>query len=164
MAVDMFLTIEDGKIKGESKDKKNKDAIDVLSWSWGLSQTGTMHGGGGGGAGKVNVQDLTITKYVDRASPDLMLSMCQGTHYKNAKLTVRKAGGAEPLPYLVITLEKVLVSSMTSGGSGGDERLVETISLNFAVVKVQYQPQKEDGTKDGGVVEMAWDVAANDKA
>ena len=38
MAVDMFLKL-DG-IKGESLDATHKDEIDVLAWSWGLSQSG----------------------------------------------------------------------------------------------------------------------------
>jgi type VI secretion system secreted protein Hcp len=160
MAVDMFMIIEDKKVKGESRDKTHKDTIDVLSWSWGMSQSGTMHTGGGGGAGKVAVQDLTFTKYVDKASADLQKACCNGTHFKNAKLIVRKAGG-NPLEYLIILMEGVLVSSVSTGGSGGEDRLTENISLNFGKVKVQYQPQKEDGTKDGGVLEMGWDIAEN---
>ncbi|HVQ74408.1 MAG TPA: type VI secretion system tube protein Hcp, partial [Candidatus Binatia bacterium] len=53
MAVDMFMTV-DG-IEGESKDGSHKNEIDVLSWSWGLSQSGTGHVGGGSGSGKVSV-------------------------------------------------------------------------------------------------------------
>jgi len=71
MAVDIFLEVEG--IKGESKDHKHKDQIDVLSWSWGMSQSGTAHMGGGAGAGKVNVQDLNFTHYIDKASPTLIL-------------------------------------------------------------------------------------------
>ncbi len=61
MAQDMYLKI--GDVKGESKDKSHKDEIDVLAWSWGVSQSGSMHMGGGGGSGKVNAQDLSVTKY-----------------------------------------------------------------------------------------------------
>ncbi|MBP5150000.1 type VI secretion system tube protein Hcp, partial [Pseudomonas protegens] len=38
MAVDIFIKI--GDIKGESMDKAHKDEIDVLNWSWGMSQSG----------------------------------------------------------------------------------------------------------------------------
>ena len=48
MASDLFIKI--GDIKGESLDDKHKDEVDVLAWSWGVSQSGSMHGGGGGGA------------------------------------------------------------------------------------------------------------------
>ena len=158
MAVDMFLKM--GDIKGESQDQAHKDEIDVLSWKWGMSQSGSMHTGGGGGSGKVNVKDLTFDKFVDKSSPNLMLMCCNGRHYPEATLTVRKAG-AQPLEYMTIQLSDVLISSVDTGGNGNEDRLTETITLNFGRMKVSYQPQKKDGTKDGGPVEMAWDIAAN---
>jgi type VI secretion system secreted protein Hcp len=78
MAVDMFIKI--GDFKGESKDKSHAGEIDVLAWSWGASNSGNAHMGGGQGAGKVNVQDLSFTKYLDKSSPDLMLACCNGKH------------------------------------------------------------------------------------
>ena len=90
MAVDVFLKI-DG-VKGESKDSVHKEEIDVLSWSWGISQTGTMGYGGGGGAGKANFHDISIMKRVDSATNMLQLSCATGKHYGKAVLTVRKAG------------------------------------------------------------------------
>jgi type VI secretion system secreted protein Hcp len=159
MAVDMFFKI-DG-IKGESADGKHKEEIDVLSWSWGLSQSGTAHMGGGGGSGKVNVNDLSFTKYIDKGSPDLYLFCCQGKHLKDAKLTVRKAGG-NPLEYLVITLEDVIISSITPGGSGGEDRLMEQVSLNFGKVKVDYVEQTNTGGA-GATPKMGWDIQKNEK-
>ena len=91
MAVDMFIKIDD--IKGESTDAKHKDEIDVLSWTWGVTQSGTSHTGTGGGAGKVQVSDLTFTKIVDRSTPILLKSSCSGKHLKSAVLIVRRAGG-----------------------------------------------------------------------
>ncbi len=70
MAVDYFLEL-DG-INGEAQDKTHKDKIDVLSWSWGCSQSGTTHMGGGWGAGKAHFQDLAITKFVDKSTPVLL--------------------------------------------------------------------------------------------
>jgi type VI secretion system secreted protein Hcp len=155
----MFIQI--GDLKGEAQDKVHKDKIDVLAWSWGMSQSGTMHSGGGGGAGKVSVQDLSLTKYVDKASSDLMLACCNGSQYPEAKLIVRKAGGKAPVEYLIITMTDVIVTSVSTGGSGGEDRLTENVSLNFGGVKTSYQPQKPDGSKDGGALEMGWDIAAN---
>ena len=63
MAVDCFLHI-DG-CQGESQDDKHKNDIDILAWSWGMSQSGTFHVGGGGGAGKANFQDMSVHQ-VDR--------------------------------------------------------------------------------------------------
>jgi len=160
MAVDMFIKI--GDVKGESMDSKHKDWIDVLSWSWGMSQSGNAQVGGGAGAGKVNIQDLSFTKYVDSASPLMMLKCCNGKHYPEALLTVRKAGGDNPVEYLKIKMTEVLVSSVGTGGSAGEDRLTENVSLNFAKVDVKYTPQKADGSSDSPIP-MAWDIAANVK-
>lgn len=159
MAVDMFLKI-DG-IRGESNDHKHKDEIDVLSWSWGMSQSGTSHISGGSGAGKVNVQDLSITKYIDKSTPNLMLYCASGKHIPEMKMTVRKAGD-KALEYIKITMKDGIISSVNPGGSGHDDRLVENVSLNFAHVKVEYTPQKADGSGDAAV-EMTWDIAKNVK-
>lgn len=159
MAVDMFIKI--GAIKGESVDHKHGGEIDILAWSWGMSNSGTAHTGGGAGAGKVNVQDLSITKYIDRSSTDLMLAACNGKHFPDALLTVRKAG-EKPLEYLKITLTDVLITSVSTGGSGGEDRLTENVSLNFAKVKVEYTPQKKDGAGDA-TLSMSWDIAKNIK-
>ena len=158
MAVDMFLNIE-GEIAGESQDKTHKDEIDVLAWSWGMSQSGSFHTGGGGGAGKANFQDISCTKWIDKSSPVLMQYCANGDHFDSAKLTVRKAG-KEPLEYLTIEMKKVLVTSVSTGGSGGEDKLTENISLNFAQVKVVYKEQKPDGT-EGAAPEFPWDIAGN---
>jgi len=160
MAVDMTIKI-DG-IEGESKLKDHTKEIDVLAWSWGLSQSASFGSGGGGGAGKVNAQDLSLTKWVDKASPILLANCSSGKHIKEAVLSVRKAGD-KPLDYIIVTLEKVLVSSISTGGSGGEDRLTENVTLNFAKAKLEYQPQKDDGTADGGKVTYTWDFQQNTK-
>jgi type VI secretion system secreted protein Hcp len=160
MAVDMFMKI--GDIKGESKDAKHKDEIDVLAWSWGMSNSGSAHVGGGAGAGKVNVQDLSFTKYVDSGSAALILAACNGKHYEKANLVVRKAGD-KPLEYLKIELTEVMVTAVSTGGSGGEDRLTENVTLNFAKFKFTYQPQEKAGGKDGGEKEAAWDIVGNVK-
>jgi len=159
MAVDMFIKI--GALKGESKDNTHKGEIDILAWSWGMSNSGSAHVGGGAGSGKVNVQDLSFTKYIDLSSPDLMLACCNGKHFDNAFLTVRKAG-EQPLEYLKIKLTEVLVTSVSTGGSGGEDRLTENVTLSFAKVNVDYTEQSEKGG-EGGKPKMGWDIAANVK-
>ena len=160
MAVDMFLKL--GTYKGESKDSKHAGEIDVLAWSWGMSNSGSAHSGGGMGAGKVNVQDFSFTKYLDLATPDTMLACASGVHIPEATLTVRKAGGTSPLEYLVITMTDILVTAVSTGGSGGEDRLTENVTLNFAKVKLAYKEQTAKGTV-GKTPSMGWDIAANKK-
>jgi type VI secretion system secreted protein Hcp len=160
MAMDMFLKV-DG-VSGESKDAKHKEAVDVLAWSWGLSNSGSAHTGGGAGAGKASFQDLSFTKYIDFSSTALQLACANGKHFKNAVLTVRKAG-EKPLEYIKITMEEVMVSAVSTGGSGGEDRLTENVTLNFAKVKLEYQKQKDSGGADGGPATFGWNISSNIK-
>jgi type VI secretion system secreted protein Hcp len=157
MAVDMFIKI--GSLKGESKDHAHSGEIDILAWSWGMNNAGTAHIGTGAGAGKVAVHDLSITKYIDKATPDLMLACCNGKHFPEAKLVVRKAG-ERPLEYLTITLTDLIITSVSTGGSGGEDRLTENVTLNFAKVKVDYKEQLASGGA-GVQPSIIWDIAAN---
>jgi len=159
MAMDQFIKI--GDLKGEAQDKTHKMSIDVLAWSWGLSNSGTAHVGGGSGAGKVNVQDLSFTKYIDQATPDLMLACCNGKHYPEALLTIRKAGET-PVEYLKIKMTDVMVTSLSTGGSGGEDRLTENVTLNFSKVNVDYAEQVPTGGV-GAKPSMGWDIAENVK-
>jgi type VI secretion system secreted protein Hcp len=152
-AVDMFLKI-DG-VKGESMDKSHKDEIDVLAWSWGLSQSGTTHLDGGTGAGTASFQDLSITKYLDKSTPKLMSAISTGNHYGSAELVVRKAG-ASALEYYTITMTDVLATSLTTGGSGGEDRLTENLALNFGKLTVTYIQ-----VLHAKPVAYDWDIAAN---
>jgi type VI secretion system secreted protein Hcp len=97
-------------------------------------------------------------KYVDKATPTLIKYCCAGTFFEEAKLSILKAGD-KAMPYLVLSLKKGLVSSVNSGGVGPNERLIETISLNFKAFTVEYTPQKA-GSK-GGAVPAGWDIVAN---
>lgn len=161
MAIDMFLEVEG--VPGESIDDVHKGHIAILAWSWGASQSGSAHLGPGSGSGKVNVQDLSFTKYVDSASHLLLLNCCNGGHIPKATLRVRKAGGDTPLDYQVLTLTDVIVSSISTGGSGGEDRLTENVSLNFAEFKFEYTKQKADGSADGGPLPAGWNIPKNVK-
>lgn len=158
MASDYFLKI-DG-IDGESTDDKHKGEIEVLSYSWGESQTGTHGSGGGGGAGKVNMSDFSFMMQANKSSPKLMLACATGDHIKTAKLTLRKAGG-EQQEYMSITFSDVLVSSYNTGGGGG-EIPNESITLNFGKVEFEYKPQKPDGTLDSPI-KTGYDLKTNKK-
>jgi type VI secretion system secreted protein Hcp len=157
MAVDILLKI-DG-VEGESVISGHEGEIDILSWSWGMSQSGTMHNGGGGGSGRVNIQDISFTKTVDKTSPNLIRACCNGEHFPEAVLLVRKAG-KDPLDYFKVTMSPVLVTSVSTGGSGGDDRLTENVSINFAKMQIGYTPQKEDGTGEAEVT-LNWNIEKN---
>lgn len=157
MAVDAFLKIEG--IDGESQDAKHKGEIEIQSYSWGASQTGTAAAGGGMGAGKVQMHDFHFVMTHCKASPKLMLACASGEHIKTATFTHRKAG-KDQQEYLKVTFTDVLVSSYQSGGSG--DTPTDQISLNFSKIEHEYKEQKADGTL-GGAVKSGWDLKQNKK-
>ena len=158
MAVDYFLKL-DG-IPGESRDAKHKDEIDVLAFSWGVSQSGSSGPGGGGGAGKAVFEDLLVVARASKASPKLMLACASGQHIKTAVLTCRKAGKA-PLEFLKITLSDAIISSYEIDGS--DEELpLDQVALSFAKVEMAYTPQDPTG-KAQPPVKAAWDLKKSAK-
>ena len=146
MAVDMFMKIQG--IEGESKDSSHKNEIDVLAWSWGMTQSGTGHVGGGSGSGKVNVHDLSFTKYIDKSSPDLMLACCNGKHYGEAKLTVRKAG-ENPLEYMIVTIECGRLKGAFNGAG------IPLLFVKGLTVAALAYPSP--------FLKMGWDIEANKK-
>jgi type VI secretion system secreted protein Hcp len=155
MAADIFLKI--GTIKGESGDDKHKEEIEVLSWSWNVSQAGSMGYGSGGGTGKANFGDLTITHYVDKASPNLMLGCTTGEHVGDATLVQRKAGKGQQ-EFLIITMKEVFITSVAT--SAGGEAPTESVTLQPTKIEIEYKPQKPDGSLDAGIF-FKYDVKAN---
>jgi type VI secretion system secreted protein Hcp len=158
MASDMFIKI--GDIKGESEDDKHKGEIEVLSWSRGAAQTGSMGHGGGGGTNKVSFQDLSFTHHVDKASPVLFQTCAGGDHIKEATLVQRKATGkAGQAEFLTIKMNDVLITSVVTS-AGGQDSPIEQVALQCSKVDLQYKPQKPDGSLDAGV-HFKYDIKLN---
>lgn len=149
-AVDMFLELEG--IQGESQDNAHKGDVDVLAWSWGVSNSSSATK-----AGKVNVQDLSLTKYVDSASVPLLMRATSGGRIPSAELTVRRAG-ENPVDSIKLCMTNVGVSSLSSGGSGGEDRLTENVTLNFSSIVMSYQRQSSTGQPVGNPFVGGWDL------
>jgi type VI secretion system secreted protein Hcp len=161
MANDIFLKIDD--LEGDSLDNagnKHAKSISVLGWSWALTQTGTTHLSSGGGSGKVSVNDISFTKRIDTTSTNLVQKCCDGTHFKKAVFTMRKAGGKNPVEFLKIELSDLIISSVSASVAPESETVIENVTLNFAKVKLTYTPQDKDGNP---LAEMpaSWDIPGN---
>jgi type VI secretion system secreted protein Hcp len=158
MAGDMFLKI-DG-VDGESEDSKNKAQIEILSWSWGEVQTGSAGKGGGSGVGKVDMQDFSFSKFMDKATPKLMLFCANGKHIPTVEFLARKAGGDQE-HYMKMKLTDVIISSFNTSNSAGSGSLpVESISLNFSKIELEYFQQDAKG-KTASAGKANWSVREN---
>lgn len=104
----------------------NLAPIEVVSYSWGASNTVNIGSQtGGGGAGKATLDDLGVTKYVDHASTELLRRVLDGSHFDQGVLTVRPKVG----PVTTLDLRFILVASLAAGGEAADNRSIEDITL-----------------------------------
>ena len=157
MAVSICIKI--GSIPGESQIKGHEKEIDVLEWSWGLTQSASAHVSTGAGSGSADVRDLTIKKYVDSSSPTLLQECFYGHDHKLATLTVLKAGGKSAIEMVKLTMSgTVFISSVNTGNPEPNDRYTETVTLNFAKVKFEYTGQNADQSK-GASVAGEFDIA-----
>ena len=136
-------------VTGESSDAKLKDHIDLTSWSWGmLSPTDVSTGHA---AAKAKIEDFKIVKRADRSSPVLIQYLHKNVIVANGKLIVRKAGGAESLPYYEIEFKNLRVTSFRTQTETSE--LLETVTFAFENATFKYIPQSSTGAKGGGTVE-----------
>lgn len=158
--VDYYLKVDGAP--GESQATGHADEIEVVSWDWSEAQGGSFASGTGGGAGRVKMEDFTFTMRVCKASPKLLEKCASGEHIGQAIMTARKAGKT-PQDFLKYTFKDLLISSFKTGGSGSDDVLpLDEVKFNFAKIKMEYAPQKNDGSL-GGFIEAGWDLQKNQK-
>jgi|GEM_PF-6781656 len=119
------------------------DDIAVQSFEWGVSQRGAA-AAGGGKPGRVDVQELNVTKHLDASSPALARHCAEGTRLP--RVTLRACSDETcSQRYLEIQLEDVLVSGYRPGGTaeGEDCLPLEELSFQFAGIKLDYVEQKQ---------------------
>jgi len=159
MAVNFYLKLEG--IKGESQDSVHEGEIEILSWSFGETQSATAHEGTGSTGGRVSVQDMSFVKRADLATVPLMQYCTTGKTIPSGMLSCYKsAGDGSRVKYLEYDLTYVLVSSVQQGGSDGSEVPTDSFSLNFAEFKTTYKQQMPDGT-EGAAPEFGWRIPGN---
>ena len=145
-------------VEGESTHKDHKGEIDVLSWSWNVSNN-TSLAGGGSGKGKANPGDFVFTHTYDKASPVLAKQCASGKHFKTVKLTARKAGEGQK-DFLVVSMKEVFITAVSpSGGHGGE--IIENVAFSYKDIEFAYKAQDDKGGL-GGEVKFGWDVATTE--
>ena len=145
-------------VDGEATHKDHKGEIEVLSWSWGVSNAGQSIGGGSG-KGKGNPGDFHMTHVYDKASPVLAKQCASGKHFKTVVMTARKAGEGQK-DFLKVTLKEVFITSVQpAGGSGGE--IMESLSMYYQDIEFAYKPQDEKGGL-GGEVKFGWNPSTTE--
>jgi type VI secretion system secreted protein Hcp len=162
MAYDAFLKL-DG-VTGESQKDKHKGEIELLSFSWGVSNpTSTSHGTGLA-SGKSQHADFSVVKNTDKSSVTLFQNCCSGKHFPKATIALQKStGGTSGETYLTYDFEKVFITHVSwAGNTSGGDSPQETVSFTYEAVKIAYKAQNADGSL--GAQQMGgWNQATNSK-
>jgi type VI secretion system secreted protein Hcp len=162
MAYDAFLKL-DG-VTGESQKPNHSGEIDIMSFSWGASNSSSVGTGTGVSVGKVAVSDFSVMKSTDSASPVLFQHTCDGTVFATGVVTLQRQVSGTATPYLVYNFTNVYATSIQWSGSGGaGDAPMESVSFTFETATVDYTPINDDGTA-GNAVHGGWDVGQNQKA
>lgn len=155
----IYMNIDNLRIKGESKSSSHKDWVEVLSLNEGAMRPGSTSTGGGGG--KVNIQDISLTKYIDSSSIGIRSDTASGNLSTDIKIEVIKQCGSDKfITEYTMNLSKVLFTSVSAGGSGGEDRLTENVTINFARIDWAYTPIAPDCSA-GPVQYGGWDLELN---
>jgi type VI secretion system secreted protein Hcp len=146
---DMYLRLESkksGAVKGESNVIGHVEEIELNDWSWAMTGSGGLSAGGRGR--RTALGEIRFSKGPDRATTGLMSMMDTNDEVKTAVVTVRKAGANPPVDYLVVTVSKGRITSYSIGNRApGDPELVETFSIAFEKIQIEYAPQGKTGGK-----------------
>ncbi len=160
MAFDAFLVFSGhgagaAEIEGETSDEEMKDqkAFEVMEFNFDIENTLNIgSASGGAGAGKVTFNEFNIKKRTDKASPYLFLNCCNGGHFNDVYLLLRKAGVDKAKSggnYLKFSLKLVAVKKIGWSGATGDDVCEEEVTFEYGAIKLQYWWQDSTGKLDG---------------
>jgi len=146
MATNMYVRFEKPDIPGTSTAPGHQKDMEVLSWSHGFAQPAspTRSSAGSGTLEQASHQNLAFTKYLDRATNDLLKYCWAGKQFQKVTLSCFRSDGAtdnKPVEYLRVIMEHVVISNYAVTGGPG-EIPVENVSLDYGIVEYQYIDQK----------------------
>ena len=148
MAVNAYLYV-DG-VTGPSTSKTG--FIDILSFSWGVSQTSTYGAGQSGKeakAGRADFSNLSIMKVLDATTALLCDHCATGNILPSVYIVYDKPVGDKQADYFRIYLKDAIITSVQLSGS--NENPTESVSFAFQAVEIAYKAENDDGTLAGAV-------------
>jgi type VI secretion system secreted protein Hcp len=147
-AADIFLHVQTkraGKVKGESRTEGHADDIELIGWQWGAEAGSAI--GSTAATARRQYRPLVVLKRLDSASTGLLSALATNDEVKEAKLTMRKAGG-DALDYFRITLAGARVTQVDVEVDA-QGMPVERVVIAFTKVDIEYQRQTSAGASAG---------------
>lgn len=152
-----FLKI-DG-IKGDARPKNHDGEIEIVSWSFGETQTGAVLD-----ARKpvscVAMRDFVFKASTGASSSQLLLLCAAGKRLKSAVLTCEKDFGKTRQIYLTITLTDVMLATYEIWGIPEELIPVDSFSMKFVKIDFKYVALSAEGSP-GGNFSASWDLSSN---
>lgn len=164
MALDAYLKFEGGDptVEGSSAREGHEKEIEVMSYSFGITNPGSRHTATGGGTGIPEMGDLFVTFATDQSAVNLWISVAIGNHFDKVTLFVRKSGGTDPVTFKEVQMTDAVITSYQTGGSNGADTPIDSISINYAQIEYIYRPQQDDGTA-GADMTQTYNIAQGKK-
>src|SRR5512140_2909440 len=103
-----------GSVQGESSSKAHPNEIEVISFSWGLSNSAIRSAQGGTSkGGKVSVNEICLSKHTDKSTPLLVNAVASCQTFPTATISLSKStGGKKPEDYFTIKLTNAYISAL----------------------------------------------------
>ena len=173
MAKDIYVEFKSCDIKGDSRDSRHKDTVEVSAWKHEVRQPRSSSSSTAGGhtAERCEHGEMHFTKEVDGATPKLLQACSCGTVINDVVIYFYRAHGGKNNvgspsgaqnrhQYLKIELKNVVVASVepTVEENSGEE----VFTLKYSAVRWTYDELNIGGDKSGKVnIVGAWDLARN---
>lgn len=142
--MDVLIMDMGPNVKGESSIRGYEGKIELLSFSQSVA---TQHigdlsaGERTSGRDRGNRQNMTVTKYLDSASPTLHQASIEGKQFPEVKIIIGRKDGGEVSELIRYNMKGVLISSISVGGGDGGKP-VETLMLDYNQITWDYTPHR----------------------
>jgi type VI secretion system secreted protein Hcp len=157
----IYMQLKD--IQGDATQAGFKDWIRLESFQFGVGRGITTQTGAAlnRDAHEPSVSEITVTKLIDKASGPLLQNVCTEKKGQDCKIAFVSQGDPGE-KYLEYSLTNTLISGLSVHGNG-NERPIESVSLNFTKVEIEVKPLGTDNTAEGPF-KFGYDIAQAKKA
>lgn len=132
----MILTFQG--LETNENEKSLSTPIDILAWSFGAHVTSEENK-----PVMSHLQNISMTKYVTDASPLFFKCITEQRAFKN--VFFESTNKNQNIKFL---LQDVVITSLSTGGSGGESRLTENICLGFKKMEIIYEDRAKENSKE----------------
>ena len=146
MAAGIFIDLGNG-IKGESTQEGFKEQIAASSLQFGVHRSIGQFTSGHRETSRPLFSEMVFTKNVDMSTRDILEAATKAKALEMVTISLLRDDGAAGFNYLKYELGDVFISSYSTS-SGGDTP-IESVSLNYAKIKMTYKKLATDHSEAG---------------